>query len=340
MNGKGAGEINRPVATPFFLGVDGGKSKTLCLLARSGGRVIGWGQTGSSDKYYRPLDEALDEVALAVRQACRMARLTPGEIDCGVFGLAGADWPEDFEELKIGLEKRGLSRRVLVKNDVHVALRANVPEGPGILVSAGTHLAAAIRLKDGAEWHSGWFSVDGAGGVYAGKRLFWAVMRAEDGRGQPTALTQLLLDFCGKDTPLELLRELSAGQYGDNFFASLAPLLFRADMEGRDPVAAAIIAEMANDISLWATGLLKRFRLVGEPVSVILSGGIMKTGDPLLFDTIIRNVNACAPRAEVRKARIEPVVGALLYAYELGGVKLGADLVSEIERSYNEIRDK
>ena len=313
--------------------MDGGKSKTLGLLAMADGRVLGWGKTGSSDKYYRPLDEALDEVALAVHQACEMARLSSAEIDFGAFGLAGADWPEDFEELKGGLQQRGLCRKLLVKNDMHIALHANVPDGVGILVSAGTHLAAAIRLKDGTEWHSGWFSVDGAGGVYAGNRVFWAVMRAEDGRGQPTALTRLLLDFSGKDTPIELLRELSAGRLDDKFFASLAPLLFQAHQEHQDPVAAAIIVEMGEDISLWVTGLLNRFCLVDAPVPVFLTGGLMNASDSLLYDTVLQKVKTSAPQAEVHKALIQPVVGALLYAYELGGVVIGANTIPEIERS-------
>jgi N-acetylglucosamine kinase-like BadF-type ATPase len=337
MNGKGAGEISRSGEDKLFLGVDGGKSKTYCLLARVNGRVIGWGRSGSSDKYYRPLDEALDEIALAVHRACKMAVISPTEVAYGAFGLAGADWSEDFEELKNNLDQRRISQRVLVKNDMHIALRANVPNGVGILISAGTHLAAAIRLADGNEWHSGWFSVDGAGGVYAGKRVFWAVMRAEDGRGHPTALTQLLLEVSGKDTPLSLLRDLSAGRLDDSFFASLAPLLFQAHQEFHDPVAAVIITEMGEDISLWATGLLDRFQLVHEPIPIILSGGIFKTEDPLLVDTILQKVHERVPRAEIRKACFEPVIGALLYAYELDAVPVTVELLSEIERSYAEI---
>jgi len=51
------------------LGVDGGKSKTVCLLADSEGRLVGWGRAGNSDKYTVPIEQALDEVALCVEQA-------------------------------------------------------------------------------------------------------------------------------------------------------------------------------------------------------------------------------------------------------------------------------
>jgi hypothetical protein len=162
-------------------------------------------------------------------------------------------------------------------------------------------------------------------------------MRAEDGRGHPTVLTQLLLEVSGKDTPLSLLRDLSAGRLDDSFFASLAPLLFQAHQEFHDPVAAVIITEMGEDISLWATGLLDRFQLVHEPIPIILSGGIFKTEDPLLVDTILQKVHERVPRAEIRKACFEPVIGALLYAYELDAVPVTVELLSEIERSYAEI---
>jgi len=75
----------------YVLGVDGGKSKTVCLLADSEGRLVGWGRAGNSDKYTVPIKQALDEVAVCVEQALEQGGIKPEQVAAGCFGLAGAD---------------------------------------------------------------------------------------------------------------------------------------------------------------------------------------------------------------------------------------------------------
>ncbi len=314
----------------LLLGVDGGKSKTVCLIAGEAEGVVGAGRAGSSDKYDVPFEQAMDAVEQAVREAAWQAGVDlPVAVGC--FGLAGADWPEDFAELEHGLHERGLARQVIVKNDMHIALQANTRYG--VVLSAGTHTAAAIRTPDGQEWHSGWYSVHGPGGVTAGERALWAVLKAHDGRGAPTVLTDLVLAATGDAHPDDLLRRLSAGEVGDADLARLAPLLFDAYYDHRDPVAAAIIAGLGEEMASWVTGLLSRFNLLDEPVPVVLSGGLFKAKGPLLVDAVTMHVHQRAPHAELRRAEREPVVGALLYACEALGCADPAGFAERVERT-------
>ena len=326
-------------ARELFVGVDGGKTETLCLLATRDGEALGWGKSGWSDKQSRPLEDVLDEIQWAVERACQTAGVALQDVSYGAFGLAGADWHEDFVELQAGLERRGLARTILVKNDMHIALRANVPTGAGVLISGGTHLAAAIRLPDGREYFSGMYSVDGMGGLEIGKRTFWAVMRAEDGRGPQTALTDLLLQYSGMQHPDELLRAFTFGKIDDAFFATLPRLLFQAHLQTGDPVAAGIILHTAWDMSLWATGLLVKNGLAEAEIPVVITGGLFKTEDPLLVEAFTANVLQRAPRAQVQRARYEPVIGALLYAYELGKTPITPALVERAARSANSLQN-
>jgi N-acetylglucosamine kinase-like BadF-type ATPase len=314
----------------LLVGVDGGKSKTVCLLARGEEGIVGAGRAGSSDKYDVPLEQALDAVAAAVRQAAEQAGVAL-PVDAACFGLAGADWEEDFAALKEGLEARGLARRLVVKNDMHIALHANASHG--VVLSGGTHAAAAIRTPDGEEWHSAWYSVEGAGGVQAGHRALWAVLQAQDGRSAPTALTPLVLAATGASQPEELLRWLAAGRIDDAFLARLAPLLFDAYYEHLDPVASEIIMELGRELALWVTALLARFQLLDQDIPVVLSGGLFKGKGPLLRDTVTMMVHARAPRAVVQAARREPALGALIYAYELPGVPATPQLMTMLEKT-------
>jgi N-acetylglucosamine kinase-like BadF-type ATPase len=88
------------------LAVDGGNTKTIALVAGLDGTILGTGRAGCSDIYNadhnraRAMQIALDNIEDAVMTALRAAGAEPGDLVAGVFGLAGADWPEDFVDLK------------------------------------------------------------------------------------------------------------------------------------------------------------------------------------------------------------------------------------------------
>jgi N-acetylglucosamine kinase-like BadF-type ATPase len=90
------------------------------------------------NKYTVPIKQALDEVAVCVEQALEQGGIKPEQVAAGCFGLAGADWKEDFQELEAGLMYKGLAHKVLVKNDAQIALRANTESGTGLVVSVQT----------------------------------------------------------------------------------------------------------------------------------------------------------------------------------------------------------
>lgn len=313
---------------PLVVGVDGGKSKTVCLLADADGRVLGAGRAGSSDKYYVLLPEALDTVAGCVAEAAGEAGVDL-PVAAGCFGLAGADWPEDFTTLQAGLAVRGLAQQVLVKNDMHIALQANASYG--VVISLGTHTAAAIRTPQGEEWHAGWFAVEGPGGVWIGQQVLWAVFHAYDGRGEPTRLTKLVLEATGRPDVLTLLRELSEGKLDDGFMATLAPLAFQAQHRFADPVATEIITRAGKEASRWVTGLLSRYELLEADMPVVLSGGLLRGEGSLLLDTFSAAVHAQAPGAIIQLASRQPVIGALLYAYQACGIAVTPELIAAIE---------
>jgi N-acetylglucosamine kinase-like BadF-type ATPase len=254
-------------------------------------------------------------------------------VAAGCFGLAGADWKEDFQELEAGLMLKGLTNKVLVKNDAQIALRANTESGTGVVVSAGTHLATAIRTPEGKEWFSAWYSVEGVGGANIGHRAMWAVLQAHDGRGEATILTELVLAKKNLSHPPDILRALSAGEIDDDDLASLAPLVFTAHYHYTDPVAAQIIIACGKDISRWITGLLKRFELSGKSIPAILTGGLFKSEGNLLLDVINMETHIKEPKLELRLARVEPIIGALYYAYEMVGIPITSELKEQVNRN-------
>ena len=119
----------------FVLGCDGGNTKTIALVAAPSGEILGWGRAGSSDVHDNPA--AIDELRAAVRAACAMAACAPSQVQHAVFGLAGADWPEDYALLSEAMRTL-LGGEPTILNDAVNAIRCGTPDGVGVVVSCGT----------------------------------------------------------------------------------------------------------------------------------------------------------------------------------------------------------
>ena len=177
----------------IVLGVDGGNTKTLALVASSDGVILGIGRAGCGDIYGATSPEAaIAEIESAVNAALSEAGIQPAELSTGAFSLAGADWPEDFRLLEDTMRARGYGQSILVVNDAIGALRAGSPDGSGVAVACGTGAAIGARNSDGRIWHSSfWQEPQGAGDLSS--QALHAVYRAELGIDPPTALTERLL---------------------------------------------------------------------------------------------------------------------------------------------------
>jgi N-acetylglucosamine kinase-like BadF-type ATPase len=282
----------------------------------------------------------LEAAAASVRQALAQASLQPGQVAAGCFGLAGRAASGRFHSAQPTLDSLNLAQQVTFKAYPLLALRANTPNSVGLVISAERRMAAAIRTPQGAEWHSAWYSQEGtgefaAGEIAAGEQALQAVFQAADGRGRPTMLTELVLRFKGLSSPVELARlaanGLASGEAGDEFKASLAPLLFQAHQHYADPVAADILLAIGQSLSSAALSLLERHSLLRDPFPVVLAGGLFKGEGNLLLESVRLNLHARAPHARLVLARQEPVLGALLFAFDPLGERVTPEQIGRLQ---------
>src|SRR5947209_9813181 len=138
----------------LLLGVDGGNTKTLALIARQDGTIVGSGRAGCGDVYGAASEEeAVASIEDAACSALVSARASSAALQAAAFSLAGADWPEDIDFLREAMRSRGLGSDPVVVNDALGALRAGSGDGTGIAVNCGTGLAVGGCNASGAVWH-------------------------------------------------------------------------------------------------------------------------------------------------------------------------------------------
>src|SRR5688572_18076067 len=194
----------------LVLGVDGGNTKTLALVSRGDGVIIGTGRAGCGDIYgASSAAVAVDEIERAVNTALAEADIQPAELSAAVFSLAGADWPEDFRLLEDVMRSRGYGQSIRVVNDAIGALRAGSPDGTGVVVACGTGAAIGAQGTDGRVWHSSFWQ-EPQGAHELSTRALRAVYRAELGIDPPTALTEQILAAFAEHSVEEVLHRMTA----------------------------------------------------------------------------------------------------------------------------------
>jgi N-acetylglucosamine kinase-like BadF-type ATPase len=307
--------------------VDGGNTKTIAVVASApvdGGEpeVLGVGHGLCADIYGAASPSAaLDEVEAAVGHALAQAERTTSDIAASAFGLAGADWPEDFALLDRELTERfTLTDAPIVVNDALGALRSGSPDWSGVAVVAGTYNAIGARRADGNTWHIG-FWPDGAGGRDLARDALKAVYRAELDLGPGTRLVERALERYGARDGIELLHEFTRRgglQLADQ--DQFAPIVLDTADAG-DPVARDIVVSKARLLGRQARVCADRAELPLDGARIVLTGRVMDHPSPLIADTVMAEL----PGAVAVRHGAPPVVGALLLALDRLGVAVDGD---------------
>lgn len=319
-------------AAEYVLGVDGGNTKTIALVARLDGTIVGAGRGGCSDIYTDPDPAApLAQAEKAVLSALQSAGIGAEALEAGAFSMAGADWPEDFSLVRAAMEAQGFGRRLIVVNDSVGALWAGSVAGPAVVVACGTGAATAARSADGRVWHSSWWQ-EPQGAHQLGHKTLGAVYRAELGVGPPTLLTEPVLRHFGQ-TSVEDVLHLFFSRAGERppsgKVSGLSRVLLDAAHAG-DDMAQRIVAEHGTSLGQYALAAARQVGIEGVPFTLALAGGVFRHSYSLLRDSLISCVLDSSPGVNPVNSRLEPAAGALFLALEAAGVTLDEPLLARV----------
>src|SRR5450631_2208321 len=112
-------------ADAYYVGIDGGGSKTLAVIVDAQGKERGRGQAGSSNYKAVGLELAVSNIYSAVKQASlELNEQTHPALHFrkAWLGLAGADRPDDY--LLLMTQLASLAREVRITNDAELLLSA------------------------------------------------------------------------------------------------------------------------------------------------------------------------------------------------------------------------
>jgi len=306
------------------LAIDAGNSKTDVAIVAADGTVRGRARGGSFRPDRLGATAAIAGLAPLVEKARAGAGLDGGgRVARHVSAcLANADLPVEHEALESAIFGQAWGGSIEVFNDTFALLRAGLDEPRGVAVVCGAGINCAGLLPDGTSARFaavGHISGDWGGGGGLWREAMWWAARAVDGRGPGTALSVALPRHAGLTTMDELIAAVHLGTLSEADCMELTPVLFAVAAEG-DEVASQLVRRQAEEVVVLAVATMRRLGVLGEPIPVVLGGGVLTAGHPQLMDEIDRRLAEAAPQAEPRVVRTPPVVGAAL----LGLDRIGA----------------
>lgn len=310
----------------ILIAVDGGNSKTDLALVRGDGALLAYARGSLSSPHHLGLDEAvelLQSLLVEALDAAELDRSTPLAL-AEVF-LAGIDFPVEEQELRAALVARGWAREIVVGNDTLALLRAGTERGWGVAVVCGAGINCVGVAPDGREVRFpalGAITGDWGGGYDVGLTALSSAARSEDGRGPETSLEHAVPAFFGLDSARRLAEEIHAGRIASRRVTELAPVVFAE--ASRDAVAAGIVFKLADEVVALARVAIVRLGLEGQPVEVLLGGGLLRAGDERLQTAIVAGLAEVSDAVVVRTTEAPPVVGAALLGLDRLGVGAAA----------------
>lgn len=311
-------------APAAVLAIDAGNSKIDVALVTEEGTVRGTARGGP----FRPDRLGAETAVAALVPLVERVRAEAGLDGDGPVArqvaacLANADLPVEHESLEAAIASHGWAPSIEVFNDTFALLRAGLDEPRGVAVVCGAGINCAGLLPDGrtARFAAvGHISGDWGGGGHLWQEAMWWAARAVDGRGPATALSDALPRHAGLERMEDLIAAVHLGSLSEAECWALTPVLFEVAAEG-DPVAGDLVRRQAEEVVALAVAAMRRLGVLGEPIPVVLGGGVLTARHPQLMDEIDRLLGEQAPLATSTVVTTPPVVGAAL----LGLDRLGA----------------
>jgi N-acetylglucosamine kinase-like BadF-type ATPase len=313
------------VAASYFLGVDGGGTKTEFVLTDQAGTVLGTYQGGPS--YYIQIGfEGLHHLlAEGVSAVLKKVGATTADIDYAFFGLPAYGEDSSAQTFLDVIPEAVLGHhRYACGNDMICGWAGSLGGRDGINIVAGTGSIGYGERQGTSARGGGWgevFSDEGSAHWIAiqGLNVF---SRMGDGRLPKGPLYDIFmaeldlkhdLDVCGYVFGRE-----GHGPSRDKI-AALSKLVARACERG-DVEARRIFDRAGYELALIIDAIRVSLGFTGEEeVPLSYSGGVFR-GEGLILDPLKRYLSALYPHYHLVSPQMSPSLGAALYAARLAAV--------------------
>jgi N-acetylglucosamine kinase-like BadF-type ATPase len=293
------------------VGVDAGGTSTVAALSKDGAYLREAHGPGANPTTVG-IDDAADIIIKVIRDVLKGE--DPDAIYVGAAGAGRARVAAEIQEL-IAIAFRGA--RVVVADDVAIALRAAVPHGDGAVLIAGTGSTAYAEHGERSQRVGGlgYLAGDEGSAFWIGMQAVKLYGRVLDGRANRDETTDLAARLLEADDRERYLDALYEAPMKPSKIAGLAPSIIAFAGKG-NRASTKIVQQAAQELGDLLKSALRAVELLDMSPRIALAGGLFRENSLLTFLLETRLIGDVAGVSIVKGAE-EPVRGALRLAERL-----------------------
>ncbi len=296
----------------YIIGIDGGGTNTIGILATKSENCIAKFQAGPSNYHVVGTKQTHDVLKDVITNLSTHIENMPNSSIHFCIGMAGLGRDEDKKVIGQVCDDIGIEKNRILTHDAHIALVGGTGKQEGVIVISGTGSIVYGIDRNGKEARAGGWGYllgdEGSGYDIAIKGL-QAVVRAADNREEPTRLTDMILNQLELNQPSDLVRWIYAAERDE--IAQLSQIVFEATKIG-DLRAEKIINDAFSELACAVETVTSQLEFT-HPFSIVLSGGNL-THQNILADKLGRWIEKTIIGGSVMFPKHDPAYGAVLLA--------------------------
>ena len=309
----------------YILGVDGGGTKTHCIIygLEDNDAYLYTFPCSNHEKLgggYSELAKMLDEFVSII---CQSRGITAGDVIFSCFTLSGVDFPYQQSKIEDMIASTGL-RDFILRNDTFAGIKANCEDGYGIAAVNGTGCCIAGINEKGESLQLGGiggFSSDFGG---AHTMIQAAVGAIYDYLYRNGKTTRLIDEFSSAlSVPVERIPEKAfrAFEDGDEDAIRKMAIAVYSAADYNDEKAFELLEKIGDYYVYNIKAVYEKLGFTSAKVPVALIGTqFIKGENPAIINRIKAGIRENNLPLEVVKSGALPVVGSVLWAADMLGI--------------------
>ena len=273
----------------YICGIDGGGTSTRTAISYRG-RIISIGESGSSNIYAVGEEQAIKNIASALKSALAPLNLNSDIVVSTHIGAAGLGKEENIRFFKERLKKLLPSSIISCSNDGELLLSSS-----GLALIAGTGSIAIGKNEEGLVIRSGgfgWRLGDEGSAFHIAKEAIRRTLRSKEKVDLDTALDKDISAFFPVKTLNEIIYYVNSDERKKDDIASFAPVVIKRAKDN-DELAIDILKREIDELALLIKSLIKRLPPPYNK-SITLSGGVF-IHNAFIREALIKKVNKDYP---------------------------------------------
>lgn len=302
----------------YIIGIDGGGTKTHCILTSLDGTALNECYGGPSNFLIHGIEFVSANLDDLLASCTKKLNISLKDIEIVLLGTTGGGRRSDAERLESGFKDYLVQKNIQLKSfrvesDARIALEGAFSGKPGSILIAGTGSIMFGKDAKGNIHRVGGFGRylgDEGSGYALGRKGLVAASKEFDGRGKATLISKLLREKYSIDSSESLITEV----YKNNFdIASAAPLVIQA-AERNDELAYKIIDDETDELVLHISTMRKK---LNEKIMLAAFIGSIITNKNVYSDLLRKKIAEKLPNVVVKDAENSPAMGAVLMAKKI-----------------------